>query len=300
MLMIIALQASNEMQLERHDDDDSVQSWISMFGCHQPDLESSLWCGLLTLPVSHAHKLSRHFFSNQAWAQASSSAMHAASVLQVSDSVKRLRVSFGHAHEFKLHASKRVGENRDHTPHMWLLADLVNVFEVFLPQLLLYPNPTDPLNGEAAALMLRAPDQYRSKIQGASVPPATDSEWLCQKRRSRSVAHTIPLVPDSLSVEHLLTLLNQIDFDGCGHDSADIRSAVESTDFFQAPAECRNLRGCRLCETICTRAPTASHEPAPTAACFGWLSRARCQGSKDWATLNQPSTAREGRRPSRG
>jgi hypothetical protein len=45
-------------------------------------------------------------------------------------------------------------------------ADLVNVFEVFLPQLLLYPNPTDPLNGEAAALMLREPEAYKSKIKG--------------------------------------------------------------------------------------------------------------------------------------
>ena len=43
--------------------------------------------------------------------------------------------------------------------------DLLNVFEVFLPQLLLYPNPTDPLNGEAAALMMREPDGYNARIR---------------------------------------------------------------------------------------------------------------------------------------
>eukprot|EP01111_Echinosteliopsis_oligospora_P000987 TRINITY_DN1125_c0_g1_i1.p1 TRINITY_DN1125_c0_g1~~TRINITY_DN1125_c0_g1_i1.p1 ORF type:complete len:190 (+),score=46.81 TRINITY_DN1125_c0_g1_i1:175-744(+) len=43
--------------------------------------------------------------------------------------------------------------------------DLVNIFEVFLPQLLLYPNPTDPLNGEAAALALKEPDRYKTKVQ---------------------------------------------------------------------------------------------------------------------------------------
>eukprot|EP00249_Psilotum_nudum_P012231 c23664_g2_i2 orf=573-1124(-) len=43
--------------------------------------------------------------------------------------------------------------------------DLVNVFEVFLPQLLLYPNPTDPLNGEAAALMMRDREQYEQKVR---------------------------------------------------------------------------------------------------------------------------------------
>eukprot|EP00499_Haloplacidia_sp_CaronLabIsolate_P006676 CAMPEP_0196769682 /NCGR_PEP_ID=MMETSP1104-20130614/686_1 /TAXON_ID=33652 /ORGANISM="Cafeteria sp., Strain Caron Lab Isolate" /LENGTH=186 /DNA_ID=CAMNT_0042139781 /DNA_START=71 /DNA_END=631 /DNA_ORIENTATION=- len=43
--------------------------------------------------------------------------------------------------------------------------DLVNVFSVFLPQLLRYPNPTDPLNGEAAALMLRDIEQYNKRVQ---------------------------------------------------------------------------------------------------------------------------------------
>lgn len=45
-------------------------------------------------------------------------------------------------------------------------ADLINVFEVFLPQLLLYPNPTDPLNGEAAALMMRDREHYEQKVKG--------------------------------------------------------------------------------------------------------------------------------------
>lgn len=44
--------------------------------------------------------------------------------------------------------------------------DMINIFEVFLPQLLRYPNPTDPLNGEAAALLMRDPTAYDSKVKG--------------------------------------------------------------------------------------------------------------------------------------
>ncbi|GAA5968503.1 hypothetical protein JCM8115_004197 [Rhodotorula mucilaginosa] len=43
--------------------------------------------------------------------------------------------------------------------------DMVNIFEVFLPQLLRYPNAADPLNGEAAALLMRDPKAYDAKVK---------------------------------------------------------------------------------------------------------------------------------------
>ena len=43
--------------------------------------------------------------------------------------------------------------------------DLVNIFSVFLPQLLLYPNPSDPLNGEAARLYMQDKDRYTSTVR---------------------------------------------------------------------------------------------------------------------------------------
>ena len=44
--------------------------------------------------------------------------------------------------------------------------DMINIFEVFIPQLLRYPNPTDPLNGEAAAMLMREPRSYDAKVKG--------------------------------------------------------------------------------------------------------------------------------------
>lgn len=48
------------------------------------------------------------------------------------------------------------------------ILDMINIFEVFLPQLLRYPNPNDPLNGEAAALLMRHPKEYEQKVKGTS------------------------------------------------------------------------------------------------------------------------------------
>ncbi|PQE19617.1 ubiquitin-conjugating enzyme protein [Rutstroemia sp. NJR-2017a WRK4] len=52
--------------------------------------------------------------------------------------------------------------------------DMINIFEVFLPQLLRYPNPTDPLNGEAAALLMREPKSYEVKVKGGLFPVGAD------------------------------------------------------------------------------------------------------------------------------
>ena len=43
--------------------------------------------------------------------------------------------------------------------------ELKNIFEEFLPQLLLYPNPSDPLNQEAADLYLKHKKNYDEKVR---------------------------------------------------------------------------------------------------------------------------------------
>lgn len=56
------------------------------------------------------------------------------------------------------------------------LYSLVNVFEVFLPQLLTYPNPTDPLNSEAASMLMREKEKYEEKVKNYVTEHAAPKE----------------------------------------------------------------------------------------------------------------------------
>ncbi|KAH9609944.1 hypothetical protein KSS87_003817 [Heliosperma pusillum] len=45
------------------------------------------------------------------------------------------------------------------------MSDLLNVFEIFLPQLLLYPNPSHGLNLDAICLLINDKEQYEQKVK---------------------------------------------------------------------------------------------------------------------------------------
>ncbi|KAK3381520.1 ubiquitin-conjugating enzyme/RWD-like protein [Podospora didyma] len=66
--------------------------------------------------------------------------------------------------------------------------EMINIFEVFLPQLLRYPNPTDPLNGEAAALLMREPKNYDIKVKGTSIYGTRRWNRYVQKYASKDAA----------------------------------------------------------------------------------------------------------------
>nr|CAH0112855.1 unnamed protein product [Daphnia galeata] len=66
-------------------------------------------------------------------------------------------------------------------------ADLSNIFESFLPQLLTYPNPIDPLNGDAAAMYLHKPEEYKKKVQDYVQKYATEDAL--REQEAQEAAH---------------------------------------------------------------------------------------------------------------
>ncbi|GAW80039.1 ubiquitin-conjugating enzyme [Plasmodium gonderi] len=66
------------------------------------------------------------------------------------------------------------------------LYSLVNVFEVFLPQLLTYPNPSDPLNSDAASLLMKDKNIYEEKVKEYVKLYASKDLWERQKKEKNS------------------------------------------------------------------------------------------------------------------
>ncbi|XP_074646437.1 ubiquitin-conjugating enzyme E2 H [Tubulanus polymorphus] len=66
------------------------------------------------------------------------------------------------------------------------LYDLSNIFETFLPQLLSYPNPIDPLNGDAAAMFLHKPEDYKKKVAEYVKKYATEDAYRGSDEQSSS------------------------------------------------------------------------------------------------------------------
>lgn len=99
---------------------------------------------------------------------------------------------------------------------------MINIFETFLPQLLRYPNPTDPLNGEAAALLMREPAAYESRVKGRA-------------RVCKSVHRT--LCPFCLTPDHVSKYATKdaIEATGDESESDDDMSSIDSFSDEEAP-----------------------------------------------------------------
>eukprot|EP00922_Rhytidocystis_sp_ex-Travisia-forbesii_P054174 GHVS01080367.1.p1 GENE.GHVS01080367.1~~GHVS01080367.1.p1 ORF type:complete len:237 (-),score=52.91 GHVS01080367.1:462-1097(-) len=70
------------------------------------------------------------------------------------------------------------------------LYSLVNIFDVFLPQLLTYPNPSDPLNSEAAALLMADKTVYEKRINEYVKLYASQQPWPRREGASSSGSHS--------------------------------------------------------------------------------------------------------------
>jgi ubiquitin-conjugating enzyme E2 H len=99
--------------------------------------------------------------------------------------------------------------------------DMINIFEVFLPQLLRYPNPNDPLNGEAAALMMRHPKEYEAKVKGKIVS---------SYRRPECNVHSCPEYVQRFATKDIMDAAEDGNEDEADEEMSDIGSISEDEE----------------------------------------------------------------------
>lgn len=69
------------------------------------------------------------------------------------------------------------------------LYDLSNIFDLFLPHLLMYSNSTDPLNVDAAALYVYQPEKYKEQVQEYVRMYATEEDL--QEQENQGVSSSV-------------------------------------------------------------------------------------------------------------
>mgnify|MGYP002622875199 FL=1 len=109
------------------------------------------------------------------------------------------------------------------------LFELKNIFEEFLPQLLLYPNPNDPLNPDAADLLLHHKKRYEERVKKYVKLYAND-------KKEKNIEKEQQLVVKKISSDDFLTKKSfkshsiSIDFNYNFYEGDDNSPVYESED----------------------------------------------------------------------
>lgn len=88
---------------------------------------------------------------------------------------------------------------------------LVNVFDTFLPQLLTYPNPSDPLNNEAATLLMLDKTTYEARVREHVKKHASKEIW--ERQKATKNKSTEESDAESRDIENICSDLDEAEYE---------------------------------------------------------------------------------------